>query len=58
MIRLYLATLCHAVAVALCMGLVIALAAVGCMLNERGDYTRHNVKGFRAPLAALLLPDR
>lgn len=54
MIRLYLETLAQAVTVALSIAVVIAFAAVGCMMNKRDHYTAHNVKGFRAPSASHL----
>jgi hypothetical protein len=54
MVRLYLETLAHAVAVALSIGFVIAFCAIGCMMNQRDHYTSHNVKGFRAPVVSHL----
>jgi hypothetical protein len=56
MIRTHLATLAQGVAIALSIALVIAFAAIGCIMNKRESYTAHNVKGFRAPIVSSVSP--
>jgi hypothetical protein len=48
MTRAYIEALASAVTIALCIAVVIAFAAVGCMMNKRHAYTAHNVTGIHA----------
>ena len=52
MIRIYLALLAEAVTISLSIAIVILFCAIGCAMNKRDQYTAHNVKGFRAPIAS------
>lgn len=59
MIRASIDALASAVAIALSIGIVIAFAAVGCMLNQRdAAHSSHTVKGVRAPIASHLSSNR
>ena len=56
MVRAYISALFDAVCIALSIGLVIALAAIGCDVRRNG-ISSHDVKGFRASSALVSSPN-
>lgn len=57
MVRAYITELARGVTIALSIAIVIAFAAVGCMLNKR-DANASRVQGFRASASLVLVANK